>query len=75
MESDKKLLIAVLFAFFGGALGLHRFYAGKIGTGVTMLLISLTFIGLIVTGIWAFIDLIVIATGNFKDKEGKLIKN
>jgi TM2 domain-containing membrane protein YozV len=54
--------------------GLHRFYVSKIGTAVTMLVLTLTFVGIIVTSIWAFIDLIMIASGNFKDKEGRYIK-
>jgi TM2 domain-containing membrane protein YozV len=41
---------------------------GKIGTGILMLL---TLGGL---GIWALVDLIMIAVGSFKDKEGLLIK-
>jgi TM2 domain-containing membrane protein YozV len=75
MESEKKLVPTILFAIFGGGLGLHRFYVGKIGTGITMVLLSLTMIGMIITVPWALIDLIMIATGNFKDKEGKVIKN
>ena len=47
---------------------MHRFYAGKIGTGILMLL---TLGGL---GIWALIDLIVIATQNFKDGQGLPIR-
>jgi hypothetical protein len=46
-----------------------RFYAGKIGTGILMLLTLGGF------GIWAIIDLVVIACGSFKDDKGLLIKN
>jgi TM2 domain-containing membrane protein YozV len=63
-SSEKKRLIALLLCFFLGALGVHRFYVGKIGTGVAQLL---TVGGL---GIWALIDLIMIACGAFKDPEG-----
>jgi len=42
----------------------HRFYVGKIGTGVLMIL---TFGGL---GIWVLIDFIMILVGKFTDKEG-----
>jgi TM2 domain-containing membrane protein YozV len=45
----------------------HRFYAGKVGTGVLQLL---TGGGLL---IWAIIDFIVIVTGNFRDGEGERI--
>jgi TM2 domain-containing membrane protein YozV len=51
-----------------GGLGVHRFYVGKIGTGILMLV---TFGGL---GIWALIDLIVIAVGSFKDKNRLVLK-
>ena len=72
-KSDKQLLITLLLAIFVGTFGIHRFYVGKIGSGIAMLLLTLSFIGLLVTGIWALIDIIIIATGNFKDKEGKLV--
>jgi len=72
-KSDKQLLITLLLAIFVGAFGIHRFYVGKIGSGIAMLLLTLSFIGLLVTGIWALIDIIIIATGNFKDKEGRLV--
>lgn len=65
--SDKKILPAFLLCFFLGILGLHRFYVGKIGTGVLQIL---TLGGL---GIWAFIDLIIIVVGSFKDKEGNTL--
>ena len=63
-SSDKKILPAFLLCFFLGFLGLHRFYVGKIGTGVLMIF---TLGGL---GIWALIDLIMIVVGSFTDKEG-----
>lgn len=59
----------ILLCFFLGGLGVHRFYTGKVGTGIIMLL---TFGGL---GIWIMIDFIIIATDNFKDKDGLFIKN
>jgi len=67
--SPKSRLAVTLLAWFLGEFGAHRFYLGKIGTGIAMLL---TLGGL---GIWALIDFIYAVSGNMKDKEGKLIKN
>ena len=63
--SDKKMVPAALLCFFLGGLGVHRFYVGKIGTGILMIF---TLGGL---GIWVIIDFVMILTGSFKDKEGK----
>jgi TM2 domain-containing membrane protein YozV len=65
--SPKSRLAAVLLCFLLGVFGAHRFYVGKIGTGILMLV---TVGGL---GIWALIDLIIIIVGSFKDKEGRLV--
>jgi hypothetical protein len=62
------LLAALPFAMFGVG-GIHRFYLGKIGTGVVQLV---TFGGLIV---WQFIDFIMAVSGNMKDKEGRVIRD
>ena len=66
-QSEKGFVPTLLLCFFLGVFGVHRFYAGKIGTGVLQLL---TLGGL---GIWAMIDFVVIACGKFKDKRGQLI--
>ena len=62
--SDKSIVIALLLCFFLGVIGAHRFYVGKIGTGILQLL---TLGGL---GIWSLIDFIFIAAGRFTDKAG-----
>jgi TM2 domain-containing membrane protein YozV/RNA polymerase subunit RPABC4/transcription elongation factor Spt4 len=67
--STSDWLTALLFAIFLGALGIHRFYVKKIGTGIIMLLLCWTPI----SWVWAIIDIIMIATGKFKDYAGKLL--
>ncbi|HSI63242.1 MAG TPA: TM2 domain-containing protein [Candidatus Saccharimonadia bacterium] len=62
--SDKKFLPTLLLAIFLGALGGHRFYVGKTGTAVLQLL---TCGGV---GVWQIIDIIMIAMGTFRDKNG-----
>lgn len=51
---------AYLLCLFLGAFGIHRLYLGEKGTGIVMLILGITIIGLIVSGIWAFIDLFLI---------------
>ena len=36
--SEKSRLAAALLAFFLGGLGIHRFYVGKVGTGIAIIL-------------------------------------
>lgn len=66
--SEKKLLPAFLLCFFFGTLGIHRFYVGKIGTGI-LWLVTLGF-----AGIGELVDLIMMLIGKFTDKDGKVLK-
>jgi TM2 domain-containing membrane protein YozV len=54
--NDRNKYVAAILAFFLGTLGIHRFYLGRNGTGVLMIVISITVVGLLVTGLWALID-------------------
>ena len=66
--SPKSRLGALLFCIFLGLFGAHRFYVGKIGTAI---LIILTVGG--GCGIWPLVDFILIAVGAFRDKEGRRV--
>lgn len=66
--SDKGFVPTILLCFFLGALGVHRFYVGKIGTGILQLI---TFGGL---GIWTMIDFIMVVCGKFTDGDGQVIR-
>ncbi len=67
--SEKGFVPTLLLCFFVGFLGVHRFYVGKVGTGILHLI---TFGAL---GIWTLIDFIMIVCGSFTDSEGRLIKS
>lgn len=63
--SGKSRLITFLLFF----LGVHRFYVGKIVSGIFYIFTAGGF------GIWALIDFIKILSGSFKDQFGKFINN
>lgn len=68
-SSPKSKIVAILLCFFLGSLGVHRFYVGKIGTGILELITLGGF------GIWALIDLIFIICSKFTDSNGKYLTN
>lgn len=67
--SDKSRLVALLLCWFLGYLGVHRFFVGKVGTGILWLLTAGLF------GIGWLVDLIMILCGSFKDKQGNKLLN
>lgn len=65
--SPKSRLVALLLCIFLGVLGVHRFYLGKVGTGVLWLFTY----GCL--GIGWIIDIIMIACGKMCDKNECLV--
>jgi len=60
------LLLALLFPIVG-LCGIHRFYAGKTGTGILWLFTA----GLL--GVGQLVDIIMIVVGTFRDKQARMI--
>jgi len=66
--SPSSRWIAFILCFFVGVLGIHRFYVGKIGTGLLYLFTGGLF------GIGWLVDIIMIACGSFTDMAGLQLK-
>lgn len=66
--SEKSGIACLLFLIFLPILGFHRFYVGKIGTGILFLITAGLF------GLWWLIDLILLVAGSFKDANGNVVR-
>jgi hypothetical protein len=67
-SSDKSRGVALALAVFLGVFGAHRFYAGKVNSGILM---ACTLGGL---GVWYLYDCILVGAGQFRDADGRLIR-
>jgi TM2 domain-containing membrane protein YozV len=67
-RSTKSALVAFFLCLFLGFFGVHRFYLGRIKSGLLMLF---TLGGL---GVWLFIDLWLIAFSKLKDGQGQIVQ-
>ncbi len=67
MKSSRSWLLTLLLAIFLGELGIHRFYAGKVVSGLVWMFTG----GL--CGVGWIVDIILVACGLFHDKEGDRI--
>ena len=66
--SPKSKFLAFILLCGLGTFGAHRFYVGKIGTGILYLL---TIGGGFTIGLW--IDIVKILMNKFTDKEGRVV--
>ncbi len=66
--SRKDWLVTLILAFFGGYIGLHRFYCGKIVSGIVYIFTLGGFFG-----IGVLVDLILIVCKKFRDIDGALV--
>ncbi|MAG73328.1 NINE protein [archaeon] len=66
--SSQSKWLAFFLCFFLGGLGVHRFYVGKVGTGILYIFTFAFF------GIGWLIDVIMILVGSFTDKKGYFLK-
>lgn len=57
-QTDRNKYVAAVIAFLVGPLGIHRFYLGRVGSGVVMLILTCTVIGAALSVPWAIIDMI-----------------
>ena len=73
--NDRNKYVAALLAFLVGPLGIHRFYLGRIGSAIAMLLLSFTIVGLIVSVPWAFIDMIRYLVMSDREFEARYARN
>jgi hypothetical protein len=63
--SEHSRAVALALSVVGGVFGLHRFYTGRIQSGICM---CITLGGL---GIWYLYDVAIIAVGEFRDGDGR----
>ncbi len=68
MAKEKTTILILCLLGLIGIAGIHRFYVGKVGTGILYLLTAgWFFIGTIV-------DIVKIGNGTFTDKQGNKLK-
>ena len=56
----KQWIVAVLLAFCLGTLGIHNFYLGYTTKGIIQLVLTISVIGIFVSGPWVLVELILI---------------
>jgi len=64
----KDKTTTLILAIFLGWIGAHRFFVGRTGTGILMIVVVLFSFG--IGWIWTLVDIIMIATDKFPDSNG-----
>ena len=82
--SDKSKVAAALLSFFLGMFGIHRFYLGRVGSGIFMLVLTglgyltmglIVGIGiLVIVAFWDMIDFIRILCNSLVDSQGRKLR-
>jgi TM2 domain-containing membrane protein YozV len=67
--SERSRSVALVLGLLGGVFGLHRFYVGRVQSGVAMVI---TFGGL---GIWWLYDMVTLVAGEFRDADDLPVRN
>lgn len=67
VRSQKSKGVALVLCVLLGYMGIHRFYVGKIGTGILWLLTLGCF------GIGWIVDIVMLCCNKFADKSGAII--
>ncbi|MBA57382.1 MAG: hypothetical protein CMK89_23280 [Pseudomonadales bacterium] len=69
VTSRRKIFPALILCLVFGLFGTHRFYVGKVGTGILQML---TLGGL---GFWVIFDAVLLILGKFVDAEGAQLRD
>jgi len=67
--SERSRSVALVLGMVGGVFGLHRFYTGRVQSGVAMVL---TLGGM---GIWWLYDMVTLVAGEFRDADDLPLRN
>ena len=74
VKASKSRGVYIILGLFFGCIGIHNFYAGRYGIGAIQLVITSVLgwfvIGLVITGLWAIIEMFTVKT----DGEGDAMR-
>ena len=77
-QGQKSKIVAFILALLFGALGMHNFYLGFYGKGISQLLLTVLTCGIggIISGIWSLYEAVMILTGTIdKDFNGVYLRD